>query len=136
MRHIVLFLFAVVTSVMSSSAQVPAMEAKKGNKIVDSKFVLVASSLAVSTIWDVETTFMAIKTHGGVEGNPLLKRFVRTGRPATYALLGAVDACIVYVAYRTKQGTTTNRKYWWVVPTASTTGHAIAGGFNLRFFFY
>lgn len=135
MKRIIL-LFAVALLIPSlSSAQ---GQVGKGDKITDAKFVLITSSLVASTVFDVETTFAAIKNPAirGREGNPIMRPFINAGRPATYAFLGGVDTGLVYISYRMKKSTNpATRKLWWIVPVVSTASHAFAGGFNLRFTF-
>lgn len=110
----------------------------KNYKVVDKNFLIVTSSLAVFTVFDVETTFAATGNPKVYvrEGNPVMRPFINAGRPATYAFLGGVNAGIVYISYRMrKSANPIVRKLWWVGPIAATASHAIAGGFNLRFTF-
>ncbi len=138
MKRIIPSLFTM-TLLISSLASAQGQEIEKGDKGgIDTKFVLVAGSLVASTVFDTEITFAAINNPEirVREGNPVMRPFVNTGRPATYAFLGGVDAGIVYVSYRMKKSTNPAiRKLWWVVPVAAMSGHAFAGGFNLRFTF-
>ena len=138
MKRTIISLFAVGSLLIPSLAlaQGQGIEKSDNDKVVDTKFVLITSSLVVSTVFDVETTFAAIKNPNVREDNPIMRPFVNAGRPATYAFLGGVDTGIVYVSYRMKKSTNpTVRKIWWVIPIVATAGHALAGGFNLRFTF-
>ena len=133
MKRILISLFAIAMLVSSAAS---AQEIKKSDKIVDTKFVLISSSLVASTVFDLETTFAAIKNPQVREGNPVMRPFVNAGRPATYAFLGGVDAGVVYLSYRMKKSPNPAvRKLWWVVPVAMIASHAFAGGANLRFSF-
>jgi len=135
MKRMLISLFAMAMLV-SSSASAQEVKREKIAKIVDTKFIVVTSSLATSTIFDTETTFVAIKNPGVREANPVMRPFVNAGRPATYAFLGGVDTGIVYFSYRMKKSTNpTIRKLWWVLPVVATASHGFAGGFNLRFTF-
>lgn len=130
--------FPLLTAVLLISAPASAQEIKNNNKTVDAKFILVTGSLAMSTIFDIETTFAAINNSDVpvYEGNPIMRPFINSGRPATYAFVGVVDAGIVYISYRMKKSANPDiQKFWWVMPMAATTGHALAGGLNLRFVF-
>jgi hypothetical protein len=134
MKRILISLFAMTMLVFSSAS---AQDIRKSDKIVDTKFIVITSSLVASTIFDAETTFAAIKNPGVREANPVMKPLINAGRPATYAFLGGVDTGIVYASYRMKKSTNpTIRKLWWVMPVAAMASHAFAGSFNLRFTFH
>lgn len=129
MKRILISLFAMAMLVSSSAS---AQEIKKSDKIVDTKFIVITSSLVASTIFDAETTFVAIKNPRVYETNPVMRPFINAGRPATYAFLGGVDTGIIYASYRMKKSTNPIiRKLWWVMPVAAITGHAFTGSFNL-----
>ena len=135
MKRLISLLFVAMAMLVSSPASAQGIDAKK-EKIVDTKFVIVTTSLVAATIFDAETTFAALKHPGVREGNSLMGPVVNAGRPATYAVLGAVDTGILYLSYRLKQSPNQSlRKLWWVVPLVTTGGHALAGGFNLRLAF-
>lgn len=130
-------LFSVVILLapsLASAQEVKTQDDQKSDKIVDTKFVLVAGSLAGSTIFDMETTFAALKREGVHEGNPIMRPFVQRGRPAAYVVVSGLDAGIIYASYRIKKSANPNmQKLWWVMPVAATVSHGLAGGFNLRF---
>lgn len=129
---------SLLAAILLISAPVSAQETKKSGRTVDAKFMLVTGSLVVSTIFDIETTFAAIDNPDipVYEGNPIMRPFINSGRPATYAFVGMVDAGIVYISYRMKKSADPDiQKLWWVIPMAATTGHTLAGGLNLRFVF-
>lgn len=128
----------LLAAILLISAPASAQEVEESEKIVDTKFILVTGSLVVSTIFDIETTFAAINNSDVpvYEGNPIMRPFINSGRPATYAFVGLVDAGIVYISYRMKKSADPDiQKFWWVMPMAATTGHTLAGGLNLRFVF-
>ncbi len=103
------------------------------DKTIDKKFLLVNGFLIGSTIFDTETTFAALDNCPNCkEGNPMMRPFIKSGRAATYAFQGAIDAGIIYWSYRLKKE---HRKIWWVLPVVMGVSHAVAGGFNLRFVF-
>ena len=125
-------LFALVTLIPSL---VTAQE-QDNEKVIDGKFILAAGSLAAATVFDAEATFAGIGNGSAHEGNSLLSPLVKSGRPATYAVLGGLDAGIMYGAYRMRKSPDRlGRKIWWVGPVAATAVHAFCGGFNLRFTF-
>jgi len=101
-------------------------------KVWDRKMTALTSAVIMSTVFDVETTFSAIKKPGVVEGNPLMRPIINAGRPATYAALGAIDLGVIYYSYTQKKG---GRRMWWLPPLVTAASHAIAGSFNLRFVF-
>ncbi|TSC91164.1 MAG: hypothetical protein G01um10142_103 [Parcubacteria group bacterium Gr01-1014_2] len=137
MKRFVFSLFAAVVLLFPSF--VLAQEANSSDKVVDTKFMLVVSSLVASMVFDVETSFAGIKKHPEIntrEGNPVMKLFVNAGRPATYALLSGAEAGLVSISYWMKKSKKPAiRKIWWAVPVVGTTSHAIGGGVNLRFVF-
>jgi hypothetical protein len=134
MKRFIFSLFAAVVLLFPSL--VLAQEVNSSDKIVDTKFVVVASSLVASTIFDVETIFTAINNHGARELNPFMRPFVNAGRPATYAFVAGVNTGIIYASYRMKKSANPDfRKIWWLMPVTVAASHAIAGGFNLRFVF-
>lgn len=94
---------AAIALLIPSLALAQGKRVEKNARVVDTNFVLVTSSLVTSMIFDVETTFVAIKNPNVREGNPIMRPFVNAGKPATYAFLGGVDAGIVYASYRMKK---------------------------------
>jgi hypothetical protein len=105
----------------------------KDKKVIDSKFILVSSYLVAMTVFDVETTFAAVR-NGAHETNPVMKPFVKSGRPATYGISLGIDAAFLLLAYEMKKSSNvTLNKTWWVLPSMAATGHGIAGGMNLRY---
>lgn len=104
----------------------------KDDKVFDSAFGVVAGSLIVSSVFDVETTALALR-HGGRELNPVLRPFVHSGKTANYVVLGAVNTGALYVAYRMKRSANPAvRKIWWVFPVAMVVSHGVAGSINIR----
>jgi hypothetical protein len=102
-------------------------------KVIDTKFVAVGAYLVAMTIFDVETTFSAVR-NGAHEANPIMKPFVNSGRPVTYAIEFAIDAAILFLAYELKKSKNPNlNKTWWVVPMISGTAHGVCAGLNLRY---
>jgi len=133
---------STIVSLLAVALLIPSLVSAQGqgiensDKVVDTKFVFISSSLVASTVFDVETTFAVIKNPeiNVREGNPVIRPFINAGRPATYAFLGGVDTSIIYFSYRMKKSTNpTIRKLWWVLPVVATASHGFAGGLNLRF---
>ena len=101
---------------------------------VDDRGLFIASGvLAASTAFDVETTFRALKNPDAREGNPIMRPFVRMGRPATYSFVGAIDAGSIYFSYRMKKSESPGlRKLWWIGPVTASAAHCLVGALNLR----
>lgn len=100
-------------------------------KVVDTNFVLVSTYLVAMTIFDVETTFAAIR-NGAHEANPIMRPFIKRGRGATYGMQMGINAIVIGSAYLMKKDPKWN-KAWWVIPSVWATGHGVAGGLNLRY---
>ncbi len=103
-------------------------------KTVDKKFIFTSIFLAGTTVFDTETTFAALDkcNHTCKEGNPLMRPFFNSGRPAVYAVQGAVDVGLIAWSYKLKKD---GNKLWWFPPVVVGAVHGLAGGFNLRFVF-
>jgi hypothetical protein len=130
-KRITLTLAMVLIPALTSAQGQDA--ASKKEKVVDTKFMFVATLLGDATVFDLESTYRAIN-NGAREGNVLMKPFINHGRPVAYAFSGAVDTGVIFLAYKMKKSQNPDeRKMWWLIPVAFTAGHAIAGGFNLRF---
>lgn len=116
--------------------ELPKVELQKPKSTIDKEFIGVGAYLIAMTIFDVETTFAAIRNSGGTEANPVMKPFVKNGRVATYAFTLAVDALVLYIAYEIKGSKDKKlQKMWWIGPMIVGTGHGIAGGLNCRYVF-
>ena len=72
MKRILFSLVAIMLVSLPASAQTE----RDDNKVVDTKFATVAGALVASTIFDMETSFPAIRNHGGQESNPVMKPFI------------------------------------------------------------
>lgn len=83
------------------------------------------------TVYDIETTFAAVK-NGGYEANPILRPFVESGRSPTYVFASATTAASIYASYKTKRK---GYDKWWLIPLINGTIHAAAGTWNLQFVF-
>lgn len=131
MKRVSILPTLVAMLIVTSSAS--AQTNTQNDNVVDTKFVVVASSLVASTIFDVETTFPMITNHGGREINPLMKPFINRGRPATYAYLGGVNAGVIYTSYRMKKSKDPAiRSLWWVIPASVITAQVVYGSVTLR----
>lgn len=92
--------------------------------------LLLFTALEGSTIFDLESTFRTLERCPNCrEGNPLMRPFVKAGRPASYAFTTGVNLLAFYTSTKLrKQG-----KKWWYVPTLAYTGlHLWAGIQNTR----
>lgn len=117
-------LWILVFSVMAQAKQ---------EKVIDTEFVTISSYLVLMTIFDVETTFAAIR-NGAHEANGLMRPFIKNGRLATYGMQLGIDALAIWLAYEMKGSKHKEfRKTWWLVPSVIGTGHGIAGGLNCRY---
>jgi len=99
--------------------------------VVDTNFILISTYLIATTIFDVETTFVAIR-NGAHEANPIMKPFIKNGRVATYGMQMGINTIIIGTAYLMKKDPKWN-KAWWIIPSVWATGHGVAGGLNLRY---
>ncbi len=121
------FFLALIVIFSCSSAWAQALS----DKTVDKKFVIVNGFMVGATIFDVETTFRGLENCSNCkELNPLMRPFVNSGRPATYAVETGVNTAIIYYSYRLKEN---GSKLWWAIPFAVGAVHSVAGSANLRF---
>jgi hypothetical protein len=99
--------------------------------VIDKNFYIASAVLTASSVYDLETTFAALK-NGAREGNPIMRPIINAGRPVAYPVNMAINSGIMYLSYRYKK-----RGYygWWLLPTVVTIGHTVAGSLNLRFVF-
>jgi len=126
-----LMIYAVIWFILVSLTMLlPGAKAEENKKIVDTEFVAVSSYLVLMTIFDVETTFSAIR-NGAQEANPMMKPFAKN-RAYMWGVQLGVDALVIYLAYKMK-GDETWRPAWWIAPSFIGTSHAICGGLNLRY---
>ncbi len=125
MKEFVLALMIVSTSSVAW-AQAPP------NKIADKKFIFMSTFLIGTTIFDSESTFAALDKCNNTckEGNTLMRPFINSGRPATYAVQGTIDTGLIVWSYKMKKD---GNKLWWLLPVVSGAAHTVAGGFNMRF---
>ena len=124
-----LVLVLVLAVPATVSAQINFGPKAEKVKVVDKKFTTLATTAVGATVLDVETTFADLKHPGIYEANPITRPFVKSGRPATYAVGGAIAAG----ESPAKKGSTFC-KFWVPVAfvVAIVAGHAAAGGFGLR----
>ncbi len=101
-----------------------AQQQKVSKPVVDKKFKLATTALFASTTYDIEATF-AGKKHCPTcyESNPIMRPFIKSGRPTTYAFGFGIDTLITYNAYNMKKH---HKKYWWLGPVFATGVHATA----------
>ncbi len=126
MRKSLLVLMIVFAS-SSAWAQAPP------DKTADKKFIFASAFLVGATVFDAESTFAALnKCANCIEGNPIMRPLINSGRPATYAVEGAADVGLIAWSYKLKKD---GNKLWWLPPVVVGAVHGLAGGFNLRFVF-
>lgn len=86
------------------------------------KIMIGAGLLIAGTIADVESSFNALqRCKGCFEGNPFPNPYVGTSRWKTYAIRGAMDAGLIWLAWKFP-------RFWWIptiIPAASYAGAAI-----------
>lgn len=96
----------------------------------DWKAFTAVALLQGSTIYDMETTFRTLdRCSRCKEGNPIMRPFIKAGRPATYAFTTGMNVLTTYVALNARaQG-----KKWWYWPIiANVAVHVVAGVHNSR----
>lgn len=140
MKKLLLLTMALGLLVMLNFTSICFAQADKSiyrppeKKVIDTKFLEVSTFLVASTIFDVETTFAAIKKSGGHEGNPLVRPFIERGRLPTYAVQFGLDAVFLFIAYEIKKSDNPRiQRTWWVLPSIAATGHTVADGLNCRY---
>jgi hypothetical protein len=106
------------------SSQPPPPSSKK---VFDKKFVTLMIGIQTSTALDLESSFYALKNcppnYRCRESNPLLRPFVRSGRPAAYALTTGTNALAIWSSYRMRKK---GSRFWWVPLTVSIGIHSAA----------
>src|SRR4030042_374245 len=86
-------------------------QARPAEKVIDTEFICVSSYLVLMTIFDVETTFSAIR-NGAHEANPIMKPFTKN-RAYMYGVQLGVDALAIGIAYKMKGSRNKDfRKLW------------------------
>ena len=119
--------FAVLFFIIGPNAFAQTQQEKK---TADKKFWAINSLMVGSTVYDVESTYLALdKCSVCYEKNLLMRPFVGAGRPWLYAVQGSIDAGVIYVSYRMKKN---DHKLWYVLPVAITVAHTVAGTHNIR----
>jgi hypothetical protein len=99
--------------------------------VIDKNFYIASAVLTASSVYDLETTFAALK-NGAREGNPIMRPIINAGRPVAYPVNMAINTGIMYLSYRYKKR---GNYGWWLLPAVGTIGHTVAGSLNLRFVF-
>ena len=107
----------------------PILEPSITRPGADKQFWLMTGITAAATVFDIESTLASLK-RGAKEGNPIMRPFVKMGRPAAYAFGAGIDGGIMYLSYRYKQRWV---KKWWVMPLILASSQTVAGTCNLRF---
>jgi hypothetical protein len=126
MRVIAFICLFIGSCASSSFAQ---QDINTGTKVIDKKFWAIGTGLALSTAYDIETTFNALNNCNCIERNPVMRPFVNRGRPAVYAVSGGMNAAAMFAAYKLRKK---HPKIWWIIPVCFTAGHIFAGSYNLR----
>lgn len=85
--------------------------------------------LTVATIFDVEATFHMLDRYPQtLEGNPITRPIVESGRLTTYAYSMGVNAAVMYLARKLFDR---GDPAWRILPIAFTVVHVIAGSWNI-----
>jgi len=114
----------------ASFAQIPQEQEVQQKKTADKKFWIVNSLMIGSTIYDVESTYFALdRCKRCRESNPLIRPFIKAGRPAIYTVQGSIDVGAVYLDHKLKKK---GNKLWWLLPVVLTVSHTAAGTHNVR----
>ena len=122
-RAIALICLFIGLSVNSSFAQ--------QKKVVDKKLWAVGAGLALSTVYDIETTQRGLNNCLGCkEANPIAGLLITRNRPTAYAIGAALNSVAIYITYRQKRK---GHKTWWISPVAVTAAHTALGTANMRF---
>jgi hypothetical protein len=95
-------------------------------RLVDKKFMALGSFVFASTAVDMELTQHCLQRGTCHELNPTLP----TSHWAMYATNTPVNAAVMYLAYKRRQG---GHKDWWIWPMIDTGIHIVGVGSNLRF---
>lgn len=95
---------------------------------ITKKEIALFTLLQASTIYDFETTFRPLKGCPTCrEGNPILRPFVKAGRPATYAFGTGVNILLFTATHQLRK----SHKKWWYVPIVVHSAiHVWAGMHN------
>jgi len=101
-------------------------------KVVDKKLWAVGAGLALSTVYDIETTQRASRSCSGGcrEANPIARLLITHNRPTAYAIGAALNSVAIYITYWQKKK---GHKTWWISPVAVTAAHTALGTANMRF---
>ncbi len=113
-----------------SPAPAPQRDEKK---VADAKFLALMMAVQVSTVVDIESTFHTIGQcppgYTCREGNPLLRPFIQSGRPAVYAFTTGINGLVMWHSYRMKKR---GSRWWWVGPAIQIGVHTWAAVHNYR----
>lgn len=101
-------------------------------KVVDKKLWAVGAGLALSTVYDIETTQRVLRSCSGScrEANPIAGLLITHNRPTAYAIGAALNSVAIYITYWQKRK---GHKTWWISPVAVTAAHTTFGTANMRF---
>src|SRR3989344_4360324 len=105
----------------------------QAQEVSDKKFWIINSILIGATVYDIESTYLALgRCETCYEFNPIMRPFVEAGKPQLYAVQGLIDAGVIYASYKMKKQDSKFKKVWWVLPVAVTASHLAAGTNNIR----
>lgn len=101
-------------------------------RVADGKFWAVGAGLALSTVYDIETTQRALSRCSGNcrEANPIAGLLITRNRPTAYTIGVALNSVAIYITYWQKRK---GHKTWWISPVAVTGAHLTFGTANRRF---
>lgn len=107
--------------------------AVQAQNIADKKFWIINGAFVGATIYDIESTYLALdRCETCYEFNPIMRPFVEAGKPQLYAIQGLIDAGVIFASYEMKKQDGKFKKMWWVLPVAITATHLVAGTINMR----
>jgi hypothetical protein len=95
-------------------------------KMMDAKFMTLGTLVFATTAFDMELTQHCLQRGTCHELNPTLP----TSHWGMYATNTPVNAAVMYLAYKRRQG---GHRDWWIWPMVDTGIHIVGMGSNLRF---
>jgi len=119
----------LVLVIVLYSSPVLAQNKIVNKKVVDTNFIFVNGFMASGIILDVESTYTCTSTGKCIEANPFMRPLVDKGRPAMYAVQGAVAGLVMYSSYDLKKR---GSKIWWLPPVIVGALHTAVGINNMR----
>ena len=114
--------------------EIQASASVKPKKTADALFWTVAVNVGLLTWTDIDSTYIyKSRCPKAYEFNPIMAPFFDIGSKwQTYAVVGGINALIVYVGYEIKKDPSAKWSNWWWVPAgAAIVGHGISTIHNM-----